>query len=240
MNEKILVAITTYAGDFEQRLILRKVVKHLRCKNKLNIFLLIVSDGYILDSTVYELADHVIQRPGPSGLQQGELDSIWQIVSFAKANDFKKIIKSAGDVIFAKSNWASLIINYFNARNIKLLSTHWNYDDSWIIGTKFFVADTSFLEKTLPTKLTSKLLEDTFSHSVSKVSKLKKVVYLINSSTGYRWDAKNELKRWGWEHSHRIHKFKKIDEYEAYLTKKVNKVFLYPVLRIKRELCRHF
>lgn len=66
MTQKILLALTTYAGDFEQRLILRKVVRHLRAKNKDDVFLLIVSDGKIKDQVVHTEADHVIERTGPS------------------------------------------------------------------------------------------------------------------------------------------------------------------------------
>jgi hypothetical protein len=241
MNKKILVALTTYSGNFEQQLILLKVVRHIRNKNGSNIFLLVVSDGIIKDKLIYQLADYVIERPGPCGLQQGELSSIWQIINFAKKHRYRTFIKSAGDIIMTKQNWAQNAIDYYNEMQVKLLSTHWNYDNSWTVGTKFFVADTSFIEKTLPRRVSSKLLEDAFSEKIFKTySDYRKFIYLISSSTGYRHEVRNVLKKWGWEHSHRIHKFIFIDEFSPFIEKWLGKLILYPTLRIKREIFRLF
>lgn len=109
-SEKILLGVTTYSGDFESRLILSKVLRHMRSKNGKNIFLLVVSDGHITDPQVHKLADAVLDRPGPCGLHQGELDSIWEIIRFAQAKGYTKLIKSAGDIIMTHPNWAQTVM----------------------------------------------------------------------------------------------------------------------------------
>ncbi len=238
MNQKILVALTTYAGDIEQRLILKKVIRHLRAKNGNDVFLLVISDGFIKDKAVHNLADIVLSREGPKGLQEGELESISRMIAFAKAHQFKKLIKIAGDVIMTEPNWAKKIMKVFKAKKVNLLSTHWNDDNSWIVGTKFFVADVNFIEKTIPKSLKGEYLENAFTRTITKYFKIKKFVYLINSTTGYRNEVKNELKNWGWEHSHRINKFIYLDEYLSHKEKFFNRLILYPSLKAKREINR--
>jgi hypothetical protein len=240
MNQKILVALTTYAGDFEQKLILRKVVNHLRAKNKDDIFLLIVSDGKIKDQNIHSEADRIIERSGPSGLQQGELDSIRLIANFAKDHHFPYLIKSAGDIIMTKPYWARTVLNRFFETNTKILSTHWFYDNSFIVGTKFFVVYTDFLLKTLPTSTEGENLEKAFSQSISKAHSIQDVAYLINSNTAERCEVMHELKDWGWEHAHRLSKFVYIDEYSSKIEQWIFKVFFYPALKIKREVLRGF
>ena len=238
MSQKILVALTTYAGDFEQRLILRKVVKHLRAKNKDDIFLLIVSDGKIKDQNIHSKADRLIERPGPSGLQKGELDSIRLITNFAKEHHFPYIIKSAGDIMMTKQYWSRTVLNRFFETNAKILSTHWFHHNSWIIGTKFFVAQTDFLLKTLPTSLQGENLEKAFTQSISKAYSIQDVAYLINTNTGERHEVQHELKDWGWEHAHRLTKFIYLDEYASPMMRWLSRACLYPILQIKRELLR--
>jgi hypothetical protein len=238
MTQKILLALTTYAGDFKQRLILRKVVRHLRAKNKDDVFLLIVSDGKIKDQVVHTEADHLIERTGPSGLHQGELDSMWVIAHFAKEHHFPYVIKSAGDIIMTKPYWARAVLNRFLETNAKILSTHWFYDNSWIIGTKFFVAQTDFLLETLPDSTEGENLEKAFTQSISKAYSIQDVAYLINTTTGERDEVTNELKDWGWEYTHRLSKFIYLDEYALPMMRWIFKAIFYPVLQIISEALR--
>ncbi len=237
-SQKILIGITTYSGDFEQRLILRKVLSHLRAKNGDHVFLLVISDGLIKDPLVHELSDEVLERPGPCGLHQGELDSIWQLVNFAKQHGFTRLIKSAGDIIMSEPNWAQVVMNHFDQTGAKILSTHWFDDDSWIVGTKFFVADTEFLVETLPRTIERPNLEEAFTAEISKRYPINQVAYLINSNTGERSEVLKELKAWGWEHAHRLSKFVCLDEASPLLEQLYGKCLLYPALRIKRDISR--
>lgn len=237
-SHKVLIGITTYLGDVEQRLILRKVLRHLRLKNGDHAFLVVISDGVIRDAVVHELADVVLERPGPCGLHQGELDSIWQLVNFAKQHEFARLIKSAGDIIMTEPNWAQVVMNHFDQTGAKILSTHWFNNDSWIVGTKFFAADTEFLIETLPRTIERPNLEEAFTAEISKHYPLSQVGYLINSNTGERDEVFQELKAWGWEHAHRLSKFVCLDEASPLLEQLYGKWLLYPALRLKRDISR--
>ncbi len=237
-EQKILVGITTYAGDFEARLILRKTLAHLRAKNGSQVFLLVVSDGKILDPRVRQIADVVLDRPGPSGLHQGELDSIWQIVKFAQKNGFVRVIKSAGDIIMTEKDWAKTVMNRFQSTGAKIMSTHWFDDNSWIVGTKFFVAETDFLAQTLPKNLEKSDLEEAFTASIAKYFSVKEVACLINTNTGERHEVRHELQQWGWEHAHRLTKFVYLDEVASTAERWIGKLILYPVLRFRRDVVR--
>ncbi len=228
-SSKTLVALTTYAGDLESRIILRKVLKHLKSINDDRIFILVVSDGFVSDPTVHTLADKILDRPGPSGLHQGELDSIWEIVRF---------IKSAGDIIMTQPNWAQAVMARFEQHGAQILSTHWFYNQSWIVGTKFFVANTNFLEQTLPQSIDAPNLEEAFTAGIIKQHDLKKVADLINTATGERHEVEYELKEWGWEHAHRLTKFVCIDQFATSKERTFNQGVLYPALRIKRDIIR--
>lgn len=237
-SKKILVGITTYAGDFEQRLILRKTLRHLRVKNGDSVWLVVISDGAIKDPAVHQLADEVLDRPGPCGLHQGELDSIWQLVDFAKKHGFSRLIKSAGDIIMTEPDWARVVMTRFDQTGAKILSTHWFEDDSWMVGTKFFIADTYFLSKTLPRTIERPNLEEAFTGEIAKAYPLNQVAYLINSNTGERDEVHQELKDWGWEHAHRLSKFVCLDESLPMLERCYGKWLLYPALRLKRDIAR--
>lgn len=236
-GSKILVGITTYAGDFEQRLILRKVVRHLRYMNRDKIDVLLVSDGLIEDPYVLSEIDFLLDRPGPSGLQQGELDSIGKIVQFASENGYEYVIKSAGDIIMSAPNWAEVVMNSFLLTGKRMLSTHWFEDHSWVVGTKFFVADVGFLKEVLPKDLQNQILEAALTQSISAHYNPQEVLYLINSNTGERDEVKAELSEWGWEHAHRLSKFIEIDFGQPLHVRLVTHI-LAQILRIKRDIAR--
>ena len=237
-DQAILIGLTTYSGDVETRQILKKTLRHLRRKNKNSVDILVVSDGYLNDPEIHFLATHVIERAGPSGLQQGELDSIWQIVRFAQTHGYRQVIKSAGDIIMTVPDWTVRIMERFYATGKQMLSTHWFKDDSWVVGTKFFVADVQFLEEILPEMLGDKVLEIALTESISQRYQIEETVYLINSSTGERHEVKEELKTWGWEHAHRLSKFVKLDEYEPFLVRLYNRCIYNQILRFRRDLYR--
>ena len=235
---KILLGITTYAGDFEQRLILKKVLKHLRKTNGARVDVLLVSDGRITDPEVIAAVDFLIDRPGPSGLHQGELDSINEIVHFARENDYQIIVKSAGDIIMSAPDWALKVVQTFRQSGKRMMSTHWFEDDSWVVGTKFFAADTDFLEEVLPVTLGNTILEEAVTRSIATRYKSSEVLYLINSETGERHEVKAELKAWGWEHAHRLSKFAEIDAFQPLSVRWFNRCILSQLLRVKRDLQR--
>lgn len=237
-SEKILLGVTTYSGDFESRLILSKVLRHMRSKNGKNIFLLVVSDGHITDPQVHKLADAVLDRPGPCGLHQGELDSIWEIIRFAQAKGYTKLIKSAGDIIMTHPNWAQTVMKRFDESGARIMSTHWFHDGSWIVGTKFFVADTDFLAMTMPQTIDRPNLEEAFTEKIARHVPVQQGAYLINTNTGERHEVTHELKAWGWEHAHRLSKFVRLDESSPMLERYYGKWLLYPALRLKRDISR--
>lgn len=237
-SQQILVGITTYAGDFEARLILRKTLRHLRAKNGNGVFLLVISDGKILDPQVHLIADAVLDRQGPCGLHQGELDSIWQLVDFAQKQGFSRLIKSAGDIIMTEPDWAKVVMNRFQQTGAKIMSTHWFDDNSWIVGTKFFAADTEFLAQTLPKTVEQSNLEEAFTAGIAAHYSVQEVAYLINTNTGERHEVKYELKNWGWEHGHRLTKFVCLDEAASTMDRWLGKLVVYPALRVKRDIMR--
>lgn len=238
-NPKILVGITTYIGDYEQRLILRKVVRHLRLMNGDNIDVLLVSDGLIEDPSVLSEIDFLLDRPGPSGLQQGELDSIGQIVKFADEHGYEYVIKFAGDIIMSAPNWAEIVMDSFLQTGKRMLSTHWFEDDSWVVGTKFFVANVGFLQEVLPKDLQNQILEEALTKSIAARYELADVLYLISSNTGERAEVKAELKAWGWEHAHRLSKFCEIDFDQPRWVRLWTRI-LAQILRVKRDIARIF
>src|SRR5437868_15414300 len=113
--QDVLVGVTTYAGNFETRLILRKTLRHFRRQNGRGVRLLVVWDGPVDDREVHALADHVMTRPGPSGLHQGELDNIALISEFASQHRYRIVIKSAGDIIMNKPDWVRVVVDYFRS-----------------------------------------------------------------------------------------------------------------------------
>ncbi|MDP2828655.1 MAG: hypothetical protein Q8O37_08615 [Sulfuricellaceae bacterium] len=237
-SKKILVGITTYAGNFETRLILRKVLRHFRWKNGSSIDLLVVSDGPIFDPDIYRYADYVFCRPGPSGLQQGELDSLHLILDFARSRGYDYILKSTGDVILNTSDWVLKVVEMLCEKQRRILSTHWFTAESWITGTKFFAADVDFIERVLPTEMDSPYLEDVFTRSICKNFKIEDVAYLIDSTTGESHEVKHELSAWQWEHAHRLYKFINLDDPTSLVEKVFHRRCLYPALRIQKQFMR--
>ena len=237
MND-VLVAMTTYPGNFEHRMILHKVLKHFRWRNGWDVKLAVFSDGIMDDPVVHHYADFVIDRHGPSGIYEGELESVRRLAQFAKDNHFPVIMKTAGDIIMNRDDWVKRAISYYDQKTCRLMSTHWHYNDSGIVGTKFFICDTDFLLQTWPDIRYTNEVEEAFSASIAQKFKPKEVLYLINSNTGEADEVEAELKDWRWEHGHRLSKFRQLDDCTPVLQKLVHKGFLYQWLRLHRDLKR--
>lgn len=237
-GRQVLVGLTTYAGGFENRTILLKALRHFRARNGRRADLVVISDGPILDERIYRYADHVLCRPGPSGLQSGELDSLRLLADFAHSRNYRYVIKSCGDVLMNERDWVCKCIDFLREKRVSLFSTHWFSNDSWIVGTKFFVTETAFLRRVLPERIGGGNLEFAFTHAIERQVALKDAVYLINSTTGEAGEVDNELRAWQWEHSHRLHKFRYLDETAPALERLLHRCFLYPALRLHKELRR--
>lgn len=234
----VLVAMTTYPGGFEHRMILHKVLKHFRWRNGWDIKLAVFSDGIMNDPVVHHYADYVIDRPGPSGIYEGELESVRCLASFARDHGFSVILKTAGDIIMNRNDWVARTIDYFDQKGCRLLSTHWHDNNSWIVGTKFFVCDTGFLALTWPDLRYTNEVEEAFSESISQKFHLEEVVYLINSNTGEADEVEAELKEWRWEHGHRLSKFRQLDDCTPSAIRFFQKAVLYQWLRLSRDFKR--
>ena len=237
---RILVGLTTYAGNFETRLILRKVLRHFRWRNGARIDLMVVSDGPVLDPQVYEYASHVVSRPGPSGLQQGELDSLHLIADFARCRGYDYVLKTSGDIILNVPDWANRVVGLLRGRQKRILSTHWFSPASWVVGTKFFAADVDFLAQSLPASLDQEGLEETFTASIRRHFRIEEVACLIDSTTGEAHEVGNELRDWQWEHAHRLYKFRNLDDPSSLWEMIGHRRCLYPALRVRRQIMRSF
>ena len=235
---QVLVAMTTYPGNYEHRMILHKVLKHFRWRNGWQVKLAVFSDGLMNDPIVHHYADYVIDRSGPSGIYEGELESVRRLAAFAKEQGFPVIMKTAGDIIMNRNDWVERAIRYFDEKGCRLLSTHWHYNDSGIVGTKFFICDTNFLLQTWPNIRYTAEVEEAFSDSIAACYKPDQVLYLINSNTGEADEVEAELKDWQWEHGHRLSKFKQLDDCTPTLTRWLHKGFLYQWLRLRRDVQR--
>lgn len=236
----VLVVMTTYPGNFEHRMILHKVLKHFRWRNGWDVKLAIVSDGIMKDPLVNLYADFVLDRPGPSGIYQGELESVRRLAKFARDSNFPVIMKTAGDIIMNRDDWVERAVRYYDEKGCRLMSTHWHENNSWIVGTKFFVCDTEFLLETWPTIHYTNEVEEAFSASIAQHYKPKEVLYLINSNTGEAGEVEAELKEWSWEHGHRLSKFVQLDDCTSPVKRFFHKTFLYQLLRIHRDIKRSF
>lgn len=235
---QVLVAMTTYPGNFEHRMILHKVLKHFRWRNGWRIKLAVFSDGVMDDPLVHQYADYVLDRPGPSGIYEGELESVRRLAQFAKQHHFPVIMKTAGDIIMNRNDWVERAVRYYDEKNCRLLSTHWHENNSGIVGTKFFICDTDFLRETWPAIRYTSEVEEAFSASIAERFNSDEVLYLINSNTGEADEVEAELKDWCWEHGHRLSKFKQLDDCTPWLQRILHKTFLYQWLRVRRDIQR--
>lgn len=237
---KILVGLTTYAGNFETRLILRKTLRHFRWRNGPSIDLMVVSDGPVLDPHVYRYANYVVSRPGPSGLQRGELDSLHLIADFARSRGYDYVVKTSGDVILNAPDWANEVVGLLCDKQKRILSTHWFSPASWVVGTKFFAADVAFLAQVLPTAMDPEGLEETLTRRICKHFPIEEVAYLIDSTTGESHEVKHELLDWQWEHAHRLYKFRNLDDPSSVWEMICHRRCLYPAMRIQKQIKRTF
>ena len=178
-------------------------------------------------------------------LDKYDIDIVHCPYQFIPKADNVKLITTMHDVqelyfpeFFSPEQRAYRAVNYFDEKGFRLLSTHCHNNESWIVGTKFFVCDPDFLRQTWPTiKFTSEV-EEAFSASIADHYKIDDVVYLINSNTGEADEVEAELREWRWEHGHRLSKFKQLDDCTPSLIRIFHKGFLYQWLRLKRDAQR--
>lgn len=237
-TQSLLVAMTTYPGNFEHRTILRKVLKHFRWRNGWDVKLAVFSDGRLNDPIVSKYANFVVDRDGPVGVCEGELESVRRLAVFAKTHGFQFIMKTAGDIIMSRDHWVDRVFQFYQKNGCRFLSTHWHENNSWIVGTKFFVCDTDFLLQTWPNSNFKHDVEGVFTECITKHYAPEEVLYLINSNTGEADEVEAELKDWRWEHGHRLSKFKQLDDCTPLLKRILHKTFLYQWLRVRRDIKR--
>jgi len=237
---RVLVGITTYAGSLEQRLILRKILRHLRWRNDTDFDVLVVSDGWLKPEGITPPADYLLCRDGPSGLQQGELDSLRLMTQFARDRGYPILVKLAGDVLMNSDNWLADVVAEMKDRKARILSTHWFHDDSWVVGTKFFVADVDFLNQVLPVSLDGECLEVALTQSIARSHPLAQVASLINSMTGERHEVSGKLAEWQWEHGHRLYKFHALDAGLPKWKRLFNKHAVYGPIRLYGSMEREW
>jgi hypothetical protein len=234
-----LVGVTTFAGGFETRLILEKALRHFRWRNGNEVSLLVVCDGDLKSTGINAYANHVLVRPERSGLQAGELESLHQLTDFAARKGYRYLVKICGDVIMDSQGWVSSAVGLLRSRERRILSTHWFGNDSWVVGTKFFVAEVAFLKKVLPAKMDAPLLETVLTESIRRQYSLEDVAYLINSTTGESGEVEHELKEWHWEHAHSLSRFRNLDAEAGVVEKAANGLLIYPSLRLIKNLLRY-
>lgn len=237
-NPKILVGITTYAGDLENRIILRRILRHLRWRNGWDVEVMVISDGLIRDREVVRYADHLLCREGPCGLQQGELDSLRLLADFARARDCRFVVKLAGDVLMGRDRWIEAAVAELERSGRKILSTHWFNHDSWVVGTKFFVAETDFLQCVLPRDLGGQCLELALTRNIEREAPVEQLACLVNSMTGEFHETEGRLAEWQWEHAHRLYKFRGLDADCPPWERTLNRYGIYLPLRILGSLQR--
>ena len=213
---------------------LRQEFKIFNLRFGLSVF----SDGVMDDPVVHHYADYVLDRPGPTGIYEGELESVRRLAQFAKDKQYTVIMKTAGDIIMNRNDWVERAVRYFDEKNCRLLSTHWHENNSGIVGTKFFICDTDFLLETWPNIRYTNEVEEAFTASIAEHFKSDEVLYLINSNTGEADEVEVELKDWCWEHGHRLSKFKQLDDCTPMLKRFIHKTFLYQWLRVHRDIKR--
>lgn len=234
----VLVGVTTYAGSFETRQILVKMLRHLRRRNGNDLRVALFSDGPVTNAEVRELVTALDERPGPSGLQAGELESLRRMVRYAQATGAKVLVKIAGDVIMNKPEWVPSAVEFHRTAQRPLLSTHWFQDDSWTVGTKFLVAEVDFLATVLPESLQDQLLEVALTENIRSHMPIEQAARLINSNTGERHEVRAELALWQWKHAHRLYKFRHLDDSTPWLSRSLSRALVYPALRLAMALKR--
>lgn len=238
-SNNIIFFYTCYVCDWERSIIALACLRDFRRKNGKDKFLLVVSDGTPrFCEEISTLADMLIILPGPIGLQGGEIRSIQVAHEYAFHHGYKYIFKMCTDVLFAQKNWAEIIPAYAQSTQRKMLTPHWDYSKSEIVGTKFYFSELAFAMKYFPNKTHVIGLEEKLTRNIEMDYNVRDVVYIIGGRHD-RWrDALAEMRNWGYEHGHSLYHFKTIKN-----ELKLGELLIYfylasGVMRIKRAIKR--
>ena len=229
--KEILVVVTTFRGSRERALILRKALRHFRIRNKTPYTLFLLSDGNFADTSADRYVDHKFASSEQLGMNRGEHFSIQVALDFAIARGYKYLLKMGGDIICNKDEWVEHFYRLMRSHEKELLSTHWFYDDSFIFGTKFFLANCELLKSIYPKTAGAMDLEREISNAIEKRYDFQEIAYMINSITGELHENRNELRAVDWQHAHKIYKFKGLDIERSSLQKVLNAFIVYPGFR---------
>jgi len=233
LSQKILVAVTTYKRSRERALILGKALRHFRFRNQIPYRVLLVSDGHLNSSPLIdEHVDYIFSRRGPSGLQEGELQSIRVALDFAVAHGFEYMLKMCGDIICNTPEWIAHFFHMMRAKDKVFLSTHCFADDSWIFGTKLFLARCELLHRVYPGSIRESCLETQLTKSLSEAYDLRGLAYMINSWSGEGQESRNEFRDTNCHHAHKIYRFKDLDVGRPLVVRAFNRFVLYPGFRL--------
>jgi hypothetical protein len=236
LAEEILVVVTTFNGSRERNLILRKVLRHFRIKNKIPYAVILLSDGNLDTCSLDEYVDYHFASSSQLGMNRGEHFSIRVALDFALAQGYKYMLKMGGDIICNRDEWVEHFYKLMRNHGKELLSTHWFYDDSFIFGTKFFLANCEVFKKIYPKTVGSTILETEVTNGIVRHYDFERIAYMINSMTGELHENRNELRALDWQHAHKIYKFKDLDIGHSSVQKNLNKFIVYPGFRLVYNL----
>jgi len=236
LSKEILVVVTTFRGSRERALILCKALRHFRIMNKIPYTVFLLSDGYFDYDSAKRYIDYKFCSLQQRGLTQGEHFSIRVALDFAIAQGYKYMLKIGGDIICNKNEWVEHFYTLMRSNRKELLSNHDGYDNSFIFGTKFFLANCSVLKSCYPENITTLCIEKEMSDAIAQKYDLQQIAYMINSMTGELHENRNELRAVNWQHAHKIYKFKDLDIGHSSLQKALNKFIVYPGFRLVYNL----
>jgi hypothetical protein len=237
LSKEILIAVTTFQTSWERTLILRKVLRHFRIKNQKTPYrVLVVSDGPLDSRALARYVDYTFCTGSNLGLHRGEHLSIRVALDFALAHGYAYVLKMGGDIICNTDEWVARFFRMMRGQNKSFLSTHWFSDDSYVFGTKFFLAHCELLKKAYPESMEDENLEVRLTQALSQQFDVAEMCYLINSVTGERHETRNELQAAGWQHAHKIYKFKGLDVGLSPAWRAINACLVYPGFRLLYNL----
>ena len=232
VSNEVLVVVTTFEGSRERALILRKVLRHFRLKNRRPYRVLLISDGPVRSRALSRYVDYLFQTREPRGLQWGEHSSIQVALDFALAQGYQYLLKMGGDIICNTEDWVAHFYRLLSGSGKPLLSTHWFAPNSNIVGTRFFLARCDFLRAIYPPSPEPGGLEQSLTRELTRRFSLAEVAYLIDSPAGERHQTRDELQAVDWQHAHKIYRFKGLDAGRPILVRAINSLLVYPGFRL--------
>lgn len=93
VSDEVLVAVTTFEGSRERALILQKVLRHFRLKNRRPYRVLPIIDGHLRTQGIDRYVDYKFSRRRSPGMYPGEYLNIRFALEFATAHGFPYLLK---------------------------------------------------------------------------------------------------------------------------------------------------